>query len=134
MSTSTADRDRVAVSSPRNGMGVAALVIGVVSLVLAILIVFFPIAGLLGIVAIILGAIGMARASRGEADNRGQALAGLITGLIALLLAIALAVGIGGFLTTHANDFRKLGSCWNKADNRADRRACVKIFGRNVDD
>ena len=132
MSTTTADR--IAVRSPRNGMGVAALVVGVVALVLAILIVFFPIAGLLGIVAIILGAIGMARASRGEADNRGQALAGLITGLLALLIAIGLGIGIGGFLTAHANDFRKLGTCWNKADNRVERQACVRIFGKNVDD
>ena len=126
--------DRVAVRSPRNGMGVAALVVGVVSLVLAVLIVFFPLAGLLGIIAIILGAIGMGRASRGEADNRGQAVAGLITGILALLIAIALGVGIGGFVTTHVNDFRKLGSCWKKADSRAERKACANTFSKNIGD
>ena len=126
--------DRVAVPSRRNGMGVAALVVGVVALVLAILIVFFPIAGLLGIIAIILGAIGMGRASRGEADNRGQAVAGLITGILALLVAIALGVGIGGFLTTHVNDFRKLGTCWKKADTRVERKACANTFSKNIDD
>ena len=126
--------ERVAVPSRRNGMGVAALVVGVVALVLAVLIVFFPIAGLLGIIAIILGAIGMGRASRGEADNRGQALAGLITGILALLLAIALGVGIGGFLTTHVNDFRKLGTCWKKADTRVERKACANTFSKNIDD
>ena len=126
--------DRVAVPSRRNGMGVAALVVGVVALVLAVLIVFFPIAGLLGIIAIILGAIGMGRASRGEADNRGQAVAGLITGILALLVAIALGVGIGGFLTTHVNDFRKLGTCWKKADTRVERKACANTFSKNIDD
>jgi O-antigen/teichoic acid export membrane protein len=115
-------------------MGVAALVVGVVSLVLAILVVFFPIAGLLGVVAIILGAIGMARASRGEADNRGQALAGLITGLIGLLLAIALGIGIGSFLTTHVNDFRKLGTCWKKSSTRVERKACANTFSKNIGD
>jgi uncharacterized membrane protein HdeD (DUF308 family) len=126
--------DRVAVPSRRNGMGVAALVVGVVALVLAVLIVFFPIAGLLGIIAIILGAIGMGRGSRGEADNRGQALAGLITGILALLLAIALGVGVGGFLTTHVNDFRKLGTCWKKANTHAERKACANTFSKNIDD
>jgi uncharacterized membrane protein HdeD (DUF308 family) len=115
-------------------MGVAALVVGVVALVLAVLIVFFPIAGVLGIVAIVLGAIGMARASRGEADNRGQALAGLITGILALLVAIALGVGVGGFLTTHVNDFRKLGTCWKKANTRVERKVCANAFSKNIGD
>jgi MFS family permease len=115
-------------------MGVAALVVGVVSLVLAVLIVFFPLGGLLGIIAIILGAIGMARASRGEADNRGQALSGLITGLLALLIAIALGIGVGGFLTTHLNDFRKLGTCWKKADTRVARKACANTFSKKIGD
>ena len=52
--------------APRNGMGTAALVLGIVGLVLAL-----PIIGLLpGIVAIVLGIIGVRRANRGEATNR----------------------------------------------------------------
>jgi membrane-bound ClpP family serine protease len=108
--------------------------VGVVSLVLAIRVVFFPLAGLLGIIAIILGAIGMARASRGEADNRGQALAGLITGILALLLAIALTVGVGSFFTTHFNDFRKLGTCWKKADTKVAQKACANTFSNKISD
>jgi membrane-bound ClpP family serine protease len=124
----------VVVQRPRNGVGVAALVIGVVALVLAILIIFFPLAGLLGLLALILGAVGMARASRGEADNRGQALGGLITGLLALLIAIALGVGIGSFLVGHVNDFRKLGTCWKKADTKVEKRACTNTFSKNIND
>ncbi|MEA2486073.1 MAG: hypothetical protein QOD46_1184 [Actinomycetota bacterium] len=122
----------VVVQNPRNGMGVAALVIGVLALVLAILVIFFPLAGILGLIALILGAIGMARASRGEATNRGQALAGLITGLIALLIAIALTVGIGSFFTSHVNDFRKLGTCINKANTVAQKKACTTTFSNRV--
>jgi membrane-bound ClpP family serine protease len=122
----------VVVQNPRNGMGVAALVVGVLALVLAILVIFFPLAGLLGVIALILGAIGIARASRGEATNRGQALAGLITGLIALVIAIALSVGVGSFFTSHVNDFRKLGTCMKKADSDAQMKACTNTFGNNV--
>jgi MFS family permease len=119
---------------PRNGVGVAALVVGIVSLVLAILIIFFPLAGLLGIIAMILGGVGMARASRGEADNRGQALGGLVTGLIALVIAIALGVGIGSFFAGHVNDFRKLGTCFKNANTHAEKRACANTFGKRISD
>jgi membrane-bound ClpP family serine protease len=122
----------VVVQNPRNGMGVAALVLGVLALVLAILVIFFPLAGLLGLIALILGAIGMSRASRGEATNRGQALAGLITGLIALVIAIALTAGVGSFFTSHVNDFRKLGTCMKNADTNAQMKVCTNTFSNNV--
>lgn len=118
----------------RNGVGVAALVVGIVSLVLAILIIFFPLAGILGIVAIVLGGIGMGRAGRGIADNRGQALTGLITGLLAFLVAVALGLGIGSFVFQHANDFRKLGSCMDKAQSAAARQTCARAFGNQLHD
>jgi membrane-bound ClpP family serine protease len=122
----------VVVQQPRNGIGVAALVLGVLALVLAILVIFFPLAGLLGLIALILGAVGMARASRGEATNRGQALAGLVTGLIALLIAIALSVGVGSFFVSHVNDFRKLGTCVKKANTAAEKKACTTTFSNQI--
>ena len=62
---------------PRNGLGVAALVIGVGSLVAAVSFLLFPLALIGGIVGAILGAIGIARANAGRANNQGQAAAGL---------------------------------------------------------
>jgi uncharacterized membrane protein HdeD (DUF308 family) len=117
----------------RNGVGVGALVVGVVALVLAILVLFFPIAAVLGIIAIILGIVGLRRASRGEADNRGQAAAGLITGLIALLLAVFFTVTIGAFFAQHQNDFRKFGNCLGGADNKQERRQCAETLGNQLD-
>jgi len=64
----------------RNGMGTAALVVGVVALVLVVLILFAPLGAFLGLVALVLGIVGLVRANRGQADNRGQAVAGLVTG------------------------------------------------------
>ncbi|MET7516214.1 DUF4190 domain-containing protein [Streptomyces sp. NPDC005480] len=72
---------------PANGMGVAALTLGIISAAGFIL---WPIAIIIGILAIIFGAIGRAKASRGEATNRGQALAGLICGIGGLVLALVM--------------------------------------------
>jgi hypothetical protein len=122
------------VVAPRNGTGIAALVLGIVALVLAILIIFFPIAALLGILAIILGAIGMSRAAKGVATNRGQALAGLITGLIALLISIVLFVSVGSFFASNQTSFRRLGTCMTKADNDSQRATCVRKFSNDIKD
>ena len=118
----------------RNGIGVAALVIGVVSLVLALLIIYFPLAGLLGLIAIILGIVGMSRASRGEADNRGQAIAGLVTGLLGLLLAVFFTIGIGGFFASHQNDFRQFGTCLTSADTDQQRTQCGRELNQQLDE
>ena len=58
---------------PRNGMGMAALVLGLCSIACG---------WVLGLLAIIFGAIGIARANRGEATNKGQATAGLVLGIV----------------------------------------------------
>ena len=117
----------------RNGVGVAALVFGVVSLVLALLILFFPLAALLGLVAIILGIVGLSRASRGEASNRGQALAGLITGLLGVALAVFFTISIGVFFAEHQNDFRQFGNCMLNADNESQRRQCIEDLGGRLE-
>lgn len=130
---SESERPAYEARSRRNGMGVAALVVGVVALVLALLIIFFPIAGLLGLIAVILGIIGISRASRGEADNRGQAIAGLITGLLALLVAIFLTVSIGAFFAGHQTDFRQFGNCMLGADNPQERRDCGEELTNKLD-
>jgi hypothetical protein len=50
----------------RNGMGTAALVVGVVALVLVVLILFAPLGAFLGLVALVLGIVGLVRANRGR--------------------------------------------------------------------
>ncbi|UNX54252.1 DUF4190 domain-containing protein [Georgenia sp. TF02-10] len=77
---------------PRNGLGTAALVVAIISLLLA----WIPFIGLVGavggIVAIILGALGLGRVKRREATNRGVSIAGIVIGALALILAIAATV------------------------------------------
>ena len=67
-----------------NGIAVAALVCGILSVILFFTIVF-PF--ILGVLAIVFGLVGMSKASQG-APNKGLAVAGLITGILGIVFAI----------------------------------------------
>ncbi|WP_329258661.1 DUF4190 domain-containing protein [Streptomyces sp. NBC_01478] len=91
--------------APQNGMGTAAMVLGILSCCL------FCIYGIvslgLGITAIILGVKGKKRADRGEATNRSQAQAGLITGIIGTVfgvVTITLMIIFIAFAVKHGDD------------------------------
>jgi membrane-bound ClpP family serine protease len=77
--------------APRNGMGLAALILGVI----AILTCWIVIGGVFGLLAIVLGVLGASRARRGRATNRGVAITGIVTGAIGLVLAIVILVTAG---------------------------------------
>jgi hypothetical protein len=71
-----------------NGLAISAMVLGIVGCAVAFSILFFPLAAILGALAIVFGAAGR-RHSR-ELPNhagRGQSLTGIITGAAAILLA-----------------------------------------------
>ncbi|MEU9477334.1 DUF4190 domain-containing protein [Streptomyces sp. NPDC048191] len=70
---------------PSNGMGIASLVLGILA---AICFLAWPLALVMGILAIIFGALGRGKAKRGEATNPGQALAGLICGVAGIVLVL----------------------------------------------
>jgi hypothetical protein len=97
----------------RNGMGTAALVVGVVALAL--------------------GIVGIVRVNRGQADNRGQAVAGLVTGALALVIGLFFAASIGAFFATNVNDFRQFGRCLDGARGDQAREACAQQLERNLD-
>ncbi|MGR4884163.1 hypothetical protein ACIPUC_32785 [Streptomyces sp. LARHCF249] len=71
-------------AGPRsNGFGVTALVLGILSVVGCIT----SVLGIgIGIGAVVFGALGKGKATRGEADNGGMALAGIILGAIGIVL------------------------------------------------
>ncbi|WP_372349443.1 DUF4190 domain-containing protein [Streptomyces sp. KL116D] len=76
-------------AGPANGMGVAALVLGIIT---AVGFVAWPAAIVTGVLAVVFGVLGRGRVRRGTATNGGQALAGLICGIGGLILALLLAV------------------------------------------
>ncbi|WP_461083743.1 DUF4190 domain-containing protein [Streptomyces deserti] len=75
---------------PQNGMGIAAMVLGIVSCTLFCL--YGVISLVTGILAVVFGIKGRRRAERGVATNHGQAQAGLIMGIIGIVLGIAVIV------------------------------------------
>ncbi|PRH76206.1 hypothetical protein C6N75_26880 [Streptomyces solincola] len=72
----------------RNGLGVAALVCGIIGAVSGVVPFLFWLAGLLGLLALIFGLVGRGRAKRGEATNKGVATTGAVLGLVSLILAV----------------------------------------------
>ncbi|GLP71686.1 putative membrane protein [Streptomyces sp. SAI-126] len=75
---------------PQNGMGVAAMVLGILSC--ALFCMYGILSLVLGVLAIVFGIKGRKRAERGEATNHGQAQAGFIMGIIGTILGIAVIV------------------------------------------
>lgn len=73
---------------PRNGVGIAALVFGVLALLTGL----FLIGSVFGLVAIALGIIGISRAGKGVATNRGVAISGLVLGVLGIALTVVVVV------------------------------------------
>ena len=93
-------------SGQKNGLGVAALILGIISLVggflpfLAALLlgIWPPLAAIGSILAIIFGFLGLKRVKNGEASNRGMALAGMLLGIAGIVITFVVAVVIGIFM------------------------------------
>ncbi|MEU0300078.1 DUF4352 domain-containing protein [Streptomyces sp. NPDC006175] len=83
----------------RNGLGTAALVLGIIGTVSGLIPFFFWLAGILGLIALILGLSGRGRAKRGEATNKGVTTFGAVLGLVSLILSV-----VGAVLTFKAVD------------------------------
>ncbi len=78
--------------APRDGLGTAALVLGITGAVAAVSC-FGAVLGLpLGALALVFGIAGRRRAGRAEATNAGQALAGAILGAVAIVVSVAMIV------------------------------------------
>ena len=117
-------------AAPKNGLGIASLITAIVSLPAA-LSVFGGF--LLGVVAVILGFVGYGRAKRGEANNGGVAIAGIVLGVVGIILsALVIALGVWGFLKVGGGDYV---DCMQKAGNdRSAQLQCEDQFKSNVED
>jgi hypothetical protein len=116
----------------RNGFGVAALVIGVASLVAVISFVLFPLGLLGGLIGLILGIVALAGRKTRGATNGGQAIAGLICSVLALLLAVTLSVRVGTWAARNSSVFTRFDNCIAHAGNRAAVSTCISRFANDV--
>ncbi len=116
-------------AAPSNGMGIAALVLGILAF-LAILI--FPLAILLGIAAVVLGVLGRKKASRLEATNGGQAKAGMVLGIVAVVLGVAVGVLFGTLIASNSEEISDLADCLSDASSTAEQEACRERFESEI--
>ncbi|MEE1927370.1 DUF4190 domain-containing protein [Streptomyces sp. TRM 70351] len=109
--------------SPRNGLGIAALILGIAAVVL-----FWTVIGglLLGLLALVFGILGYRRKKRGEATNGAMAMIGLILGVLALIgSAVMIAAGVAFFNSDEFTNFRE---CIDKADTQSEISDCEQEF------
>ncbi|MGA9493317.1 MAG: DUF4190 domain-containing protein [Mycobacterium sp.] len=117
-------------AAPRNGLGIASLVLAVIGLV-CVATVFAPIA--LGIAAVIIGVIAHRRVKRGTADNGGVAIAGIVLGALAIVVGLA-------FIAIWTTVWKDVGGgdyidCMQKAGTaKFGQQQCADQFRHNVKD
>lgn len=104
----------------RNGAGTAALVFGIIGLLLSPVLV----GGVLGLIAVICGFVGFGRVNRREASNRGSAMTGVVLGLV----AIAVSISMGVFINSNKDNVTNLTSCLKNANTAAEQTACQNRF------
>ena len=90
-------------TSPKNGLGIAALIVAILGLVFC----WTVIGGIvLGVVAIIIGIVGRGRAKRGEATNGGLAIAGTVLGALAVIASLVfIPIWMGVFSEVGGTDY-----------------------------
>lgn len=102
-----------------NGFGITALVLGILSIPAGIA--SWP-GILLGILAIIFGILGLRRVKARRADNKGMAIAGLVTGIVGLVIgAIVLAAAI--WFVNNAQDCL---NDLNRTGDQAQYQQCIQ--------
>lgn len=89
--------------NPGQNLGIAALITGIVTFVLAVIPCVGLIAVIPGIITIVLAVVGLSQASR-DNSTKGVVLAGLIIGVIATMISIS-QFFVAGRIAKHADKF-----------------------------
>lgn len=113
-----------------NGLAIAALVCGIVGLLLS----WIPIVGflgfLLGLVAVGTGIAGIRRARAPGVGQNGLAVGGLITGILAVLVSLIVFIGIVGVL----NDPDVQGTLERLMEGDEDPREVIEDLERQLEE
>jgi hypothetical protein len=119
-----------AVAAPKNGFGITALVLGIIAIVLS----WSAIGGIVfGVLAIIFAILGIRRANRGIATNKGMSISGLVTGIIGLIIGVIVAIALGSFLSVFGGSLNNFSDCVKQAGNdQAKVQQCENQFQQQV--
>jgi hypothetical protein len=117
-------------TGPKNGLGIAALIVAIVGLVFC-----WTVFGgiILGLVAAVIGFVARGRVKRGEATNGGVAVAGIVLGILAIVLGLVfIPIWYGVFDEVGGTDYV---DCLSKAgsDQQAVQQ-CADQFRERVED
>jgi hypothetical protein len=116
-------------TGPKNGLGIAALVIAIIGLVFC-----WTVVGgiILGLCAVIIGFVARGRLKRGEATNGGVAIAGIVLGFLAIIVSlIFIPIWFGVFEEVGGTDYV---DCVSKAGNDAEAiQQCADQFRDRVE-
>ncbi|MFD3514725.1 DUF4190 domain-containing protein [Streptomyces sp. NPDC058657] len=111
----------------KNGMAIAALVLGILA-ALTFLTIFGGI--LLGLPAVILGIIAARKARGGRAPHGVMAIIGAVLGALGIIGSIVIiAIGASFLNSTEVKSFEE---CAKKAKTQSERTACEKDFDRDM--
>ncbi|MEU4582989.1 DUF4190 domain-containing protein [Kitasatospora aureofaciens] len=112
----------VGAPQPRNGLGIAAMVLGIVGTALSLAVILFWLSWLPALLALVFGFIGLGYARRGVATNRGMALAGVVLGITGLVVSIGAGVFVVARVHT-VNEERRAEADAARARADAEQRA-----------
>jgi hypothetical protein len=106
-----------------DGMALAAMIVGILSLLIA----WIPFVGILGtiggIVAVVLGFVGRGRIKRSGAGGNGMAVTGIATGAVAIVLSVLIT---GFFFVAGDGFFAEFGSYVECVEETGDEAACQR--------
>lgn len=88
--------------APKNGIGLTAMILGIVGFVLSLIPLVGVVAWPLVILGLIFGVIGVERAYRKVATNKGAATAGLVLSALGLVVCILYAASFGSHVANNA--------------------------------
>jgi hypothetical protein len=92
-----------------NGIAIAAMIIGIIALLIS----WIPILGVLaGVLALVLGFVGRSKARKFPAvGGNGAAITGIVTGILATLISIAVTIALFAFGSTFMGSFESYEEC-----------------------
>lgn len=95
---------------PKNGLGLAALIVGIIGITMGLIPILFWFALIMGVIALALGLAAHGRVRRGTATNKKVSIAGWVTGLASIALGVIGMVVVFNAVEDFGNDLEDLSN------------------------